>query len=192
MESVEKNNSEVAMEASEKPSFKTAMHRLIQQQIKLLEEHEKTQNQVSKNSSNQAVLCQLLHPDAKLPLKATLGSAGFDLHSVEDITIPPGKYKAVKTGIMFQCPPNYYGKISGRSGLAFKENIFVFEGTLDSDYQNEVSILMNNNSKTKPKSISVGDRIAQIVFIKIHDDICLQVTSSLKKSKREGFGSTGK
>lgn len=190
MESVEESFSE--MESNEKPSFKTAMQRLIQEQIDLLEEHTREMKQNTTNTSDHPILCKLLHPDARLPLKASPGSAGFDLYSVEDCILQPGKYKALKTGVMFQCPPNYYGKISGRSGLAFNENIFVFEGTLDSDYQNEISVLMKNDSKSKTKTICVGDKIAQIVFIKIHDDFCVQETSALKKSKRGGFGSTGK
>ena len=191
MENTKETISEIDVEENDRPTFKSAMQTLIQQQLNLLEEYDKAQKHSMQNIPSQPILCKLLHPNAKLPQKATPGSAGYDLHAVEETVLHPGKYKAVKTGIMIQCPPNYYGKISGRSGLAFNENIFVFEGTLDADYLKEISILLKNDSKST-KTIYMGDKIAQIVFIKIHEHFSLQESFLLKKSKRGGFGSTGK
>ena len=38
------------------------------------------------------------HPDARIPTQAA-GDVGFDLYSVEDITIPAGRVQKVKTGL---------------------------------------------------------------------------------------------
>lgn len=141
---------------------------------------------------NKPILVQLVSPQARIPLKATIGSAGFDLHAVEQITVQnDGKYHTVKTGIVLQIPSDFYGKISPRSGLAREKQIEVFEGTIDSDFRKEISVLLKNNSDF-PYEVAVGDRIAQILFIKIHSDFTLHESLTLDVSNRGGFGSTGK
>ena len=144
------------------------------------------------NASKGLITVQLLSSEATVPQKATCVSAGFDIFAAENVLIDnDGKYVSVKTGIMLKIPYPYYGKISCRSGLAVKNQVFAFEGTIDSDYQQELIILLRNVSDV-PYQISVGDRIAQIVFIRIHYQSEMLVSTTMKSSTRGGFGSTGK
>jgi len=135
---------------------------------------------------------KLITPFAQIPKKATNGSAGFDLYATERVTVHNnGKYHAIKTGVLLEIPPNYYGKISSRSGLAMRNQIVAFEGTIDSDYRGEIIVLLQNTSDSSYE-VNIGDRIAQIVIIKLHlgNTFCEAAVSH--KSNHGGFGSTGK
>lgn len=128
---------------------------------------------------------------AKIPQRQTTGSAGYDLHSVEDIAINPRGYAIVDTGISIELPPNTYGRIAPRSGLAAKNQIDVGAGVIDSDYTGVVKVILFNHSD-KRLVIKVGDRIAQLIIVRIETPFPVEV-DELNKTEREegGFGSTG-
>ena len=54
------------------------------------------------------------------PVYATPGSAGCDLISSVEITLPPGKWAAVSTGLYLEIPKGYVAQVCPRSGLALK------------------------------------------------------------------------
>jgi len=134
----------------------------------------------------------LLRVDAILPEKGTVDSAGFDLASVENLTLSPGARAWIPTGIMFQIPRHLYGQIMSRSGLAVM-GIDVAAGVIDPDYQGEIRVLLVNNSGAD-FSVHAGDRIAQIIFIRIlNQKRMYPVDHQPSRSSRgiSGFGSTG-
>jgi dUTP pyrophosphatase len=59
-----------------------------------------------------------LHPQAKLPKKATKGSAFFDIYSLQDISIVKGKFIMARTGLAFEIPEGYFVETRVRSSLA--------------------------------------------------------------------------
>lgn len=63
--------------------------------------------------------------DAFPPTKGSAKAAGYDLKSAEDCTIEAHGKGIVDTGIKVQLPPNCYGRIAPRSGLAAKNFIDV-------------------------------------------------------------------
>ncbi|MDR1316886.1 MAG: dUTP diphosphatase [Spirochaetales bacterium] len=130
---------------------------------------------------------------AALPLYASQSAAGADLKSSADITIQPGEYALVPTGIRLAIPQGMEAQVRPRSGLALKHGVTVLNapGTIDADYRGEIKVLLINHGK-KPFSISAGDRIAQIVFAKVYT-ARLFCTDVLPESVRGtgGFGSTG-
>ena len=91
------------------------------------------------------VECNLLTPDAKLPYRATPGSAGNDLYSAECCEIEPGSRKLISTGIALQIPKHTYGRIAPRSGLSFHHYLDICAGVIDSDYTGEIKVLLANN-----------------------------------------------
>ena len=128
---------------------------------------------------------------AQEPKMATSGSAGSDLSAPEDKKLKPHSVTPVSVHLQMEIPPGYYGRILPRSGLARHHFIDVGGGVIDSDFRGEVIVIMFNHSN-KPYEVTVGDRIAQIVF---H---CYEVPSfvrcdELSKTDRGlgGFGSTG-
>jgi dUTP pyrophosphatase len=83
--------------------------------------------------------------EAVLPVKATPGSAGYDLCSIENVVIPPNSKGKIRTGLSFMIPPNTYARIAPRSGLAWKNSINVGAGVVDEDYRGEVCVILFNH-----------------------------------------------
>lgn len=147
------------------------------------------------NPEDLLVLVTKCHKYASLPCKNSAGAAGFDLHADHDCMLAPKSWTRVSTGVRVRIPKNYYGKISSRSGLAFRSNIFAFEGTIDSDYTGEIIVLLKNDGNAMFK-ISKNDRIAQIIIVRIHQRNWMQIIQhgEFPPTKRGsgGFGSTGR
>ena len=60
------------------------------------------------------------HPDAVTPLQGSSHAAGYDFFRMHSCIIPPHNIALIDTGISAQFPPNTYGRIAARSGLAVK------------------------------------------------------------------------
>ena len=141
---------------------------------------------------------KLLNENARLPLKAHSGDAGFDLFSSDDMVILPNSRALIGTGVSVALPVSslknhiYYLRIAPRSGLAVKKGIDVFAGVVDSSYRGEIKISLFNSS-TEPFRIFVGDRIAQMIPTLVLDS-GIELVDSLDLTFRNnsGFGSSGK
>ena len=131
-----------------------------------------------------------------LPAKMTANSAGFDLAAAVDepVTLNPGAFALVPTGIAVAIPEGYEGQVRPRSGLAFKHGITVLNspGTIDADYRGEVKALLINLGSS-PFEVRRGDRIAQLV-IGISPRVAFELVETLPETLRGsgGFGHTGK
>jgi dUTP pyrophosphatase len=134
-----------------------------------------------------------LYPEAQIPTRATAKSAGYDLHSNEELYLHPGGRSIVSTGVAIDWPDRHMmpgrmleAQIRPRSGLAVKHGITVLNtpGTIDADYQLEVKVILANHS-AQGFAVRRGDRIAQLVFneVLVFDEILAQRVG--------GMGSTG-
>jgi dUTP pyrophosphatase len=135
-----------------------------------------------------------LTPTAKLPTKATSGSAGWDVYVDDFDTVGADEsYIAkVKTGLAIEIPDGYELQIRPRSGLSSKGVIAVL-GTIDSDYRGEICVLLDGSKIKNQVSIKKGDRIAQFIVHKLPDVEFLEVETLSDTSRgTNGFGSTGK
>jgi dUTP pyrophosphatase len=139
---------------------------------------------------------------ARLPARMTGGSAGFDLHASVDTVIPPalvvnGEFvevgrALVPTGLALEIPAGLVGRIGARSGLSVKHNLEVGAGWIDSDYRGEVCVELKNFS-SKPFHIAPGDRIAQLILLKVAEAGLVEVDELMDTDRGAGgFGSTGK
>ncbi len=151
-----------------------------------------TQN---KNKDTCVAEFQRTHPDAVLPTRAHgEGDSGWDLYSVEDVWLHPGKSLLISTGYNIALPPMWEGQVRPRSGLALKHGITVANsvGTVDSCYRGNLGVILINHSNM-PFHITKGTRIAQIVFMPIPPSSVVEVASfSYPDTTRVGgFGSTG-
>jgi dUTP pyrophosphatase len=130
-------------------------------------------------------------------------SAGFDIVANENEILAPGEVKAISTGLFIDPDFTYTAinlgqlptvslhpelQIRSRSGLVFKHTVFVMNapGTIDSDYRDEIKILLANFGK-KDFIIEHGERIAQGVFTYF-----TRSNIDVKNMSRSGgFGHTG-
>lgn len=131
--------------------------------------------------------------------KATSGSAGIDIRyadeSMERLVIRPKQTKLVHTGIYLDIPDGYYVELFIRSSLAKKREARLANsvGIIDSDYTEEVGVLIQNMSSVKDLVIEHGERIAQCILKKSVDYIPIRVYKKpADKGHGKGFGSTGR
>lgn len=138
-----------------------------------------------------------LRENAKIPFRATVGSAGMDLSACLDapVTIAPGELKKIPTGIAIGLPgPDTVGLIFARSGLAVKHGVTLSNsvGVIDSDYTGELIVGLCNVGN-EPYTIQPEERIAQLVVMPVLTPR-IAVVDELHQTARGtgGFGSTGK
>lgn len=121
------------------------------------------------------------------------GKGGLVQYDGEDFILHPGARALVPTGIFIELPEGYEAQIRPRSGLAFKYGITVLNtpGTIDADYRGEIGVILINHGNV-PFKISNGDRIAQMVFLKVEKPK-LVLVDELEDTERGdgGFGHTG-
>ena len=133
-----------------------------------------------------------------IPFYVTEGSGAMDvaafLPSLKSITIPPNAIWVVPTGLHFRLPPWTGLRVQPRSGLSLKKiRLANAPGLLDSDYVEELGILLHNMSD-QPFVVNDGDRVAQIMLEHIERIQFSEVKSkeALGTTERKGgFGHTG-
>lgn len=135
--------------------------------------------------------------DFENPSYATADSAGFDLRAniESNIVIKPLERVLVKTGIFMEIPKGCVGYVCTRSGMAIKKGLSVLNapGVIDSDYRNEVGVILINLSNEDIEIIP-GDRIAQMI-ISQYEKVNFEFINDEKEfsitERTGGFGSTG-
>ena len=132
----------------------------------------------------------LLNKNAKLPVKADSGCAGYDIFSSESFILYAGKRQLVSTGISTEFSKDFYLRVAPRSGMSVK-GIDVGAGVIDSSYRGEIKVLLINNSDIN-QQFKTGDKIAQVILERCSNTIILE-TDILSETERGygGFGSTG-
>lgn len=135
----------------------------------------------------------MLDEGAKMPVRSTGGSAGYDLSAKEDSRIKPGHTGAVDTGVYIAIPRGWVGLVLERSslhkiGLGLANKV----GVIDSDYRGPI-VLMLHNYSPDDALISHGQRLAQLVIVPFADPDLIEV-GNLDETERGdgGFGSTGR
>lgn len=138
-----------------------------------------------------------LRENAKIPKRATNGSAGMDLYACidEPITLAPGQLAVVPTGIAIALPENSCAAfLYARSGLGVKHGICLSNGVgvIDSDYRGEICAGLCNVSD-KPYTIEPDERVCQMVIAPVLTPDVVEVSELDNTDRGEGgFGSTGK
>lgn len=132
--------------------------------------------------------------DLPLPEPQTAGAAGYDLRAAvtTTVTLQPGRARLVPTGLRLAIPPGYEAQVRPRSGLAVKAQIGVLNspGTIDSDYRGEVQVLLFNFGEDA-FDIARGDRIAQLIFARVHQPRLEPRELDATARGAGGFGHTG-
>ena len=138
-----------------------------------------------------------LRESAKLPFRATEGSAGMDLYACIDspVTLGAGEKAVIPTGIAIELPSAELAAfVFARSGLAIKHGIGLLNGVgvIDSDYRGEICVgVINQLAETY--TIAPDVRIAQLVIMPVSLINPVEAQSLDDTARGEGgFGSTGK
>lgn len=144
-------------------------------------------------------LAKELHQEIGVPKYAYPGDAGFDLPIVlsrEDMKngsqiIWPHERSILYTGMIFEFPIGYHGRIIHRSSCEKNYRLRVIEGTID-DYRGQVLIQVANQNSCQVV-VRHGNRLAQMVILP-NSGFDIEYSEELRPSKRSarGFGSSGK
>ena len=127
---------------------------------------------------------QKLTERAITPHTATPGSVGYDLFTPYDFEIQPQERKIIFTDLAVSAPEGYYVQLMSKSGLTIE--LEVKAGVIDPDFMGNLGVVLKNNSN-KYFKCTVGDPIAQLLFIKIATPTLVQVPV-LAKTQHGGHG----
>lgn len=127
-----------------------------------------------------------------IPTKGHTTDAGYDIYSPVDLVIEGHDFShRIDLGVGFEIPEGYVGIISERSSQG-KVGVTTAGNVVDHGYTGNVHVTLINHQDT-PVQINRGDRICQLLVIKIAMED-LEVVDSFEETERgEGaHGSTGK
>jgi len=138
-----------------------------------------------------------LDADLPVPGYAREGDAGADLIARAEAVLPRrGGRAAVPTGVAVAIPPGYAGLVLPRSGLAARHGVTCLNapGLVDSGFRGELRVLLVNHDPEHDYRVNRGDRIAQLVVVRVEQAAFEPVAEGdLGESERGrgGFGHTG-
>lgn len=139
----------------------------------------------------------MIAPEGLMPVRATNGSAGYDIFCPDDIDITPGKWQVIDTGVRLDGTERllldgipveqWYMKIVPKSGLGFKcmTRLANTEGVVDRDYRDTIKVKITSE---KPLHLNKGDKFVQAIF---EPYLILLGEEKPGKERTGGFGSTG-
>ena len=139
---------------------------------------------------------KIIHEDAVEPRYNYPSDSGFDLHSVEEMIIPPLSRALAPTGLCFKIKDGYEIQVRPKSGLAWNDGLTVLNtpGTVDSGYNGEIKVILYNSTQNSMK-IRKGQKVAQACVCPVANGrwINLSKVNELDETDRgdNGFGSTG-
>ena len=138
-----------------------------------------------------------IDPGASLPTRATEGSFGYDLSTLDTTTIGPRETTIIKTGIKLAADlpcekeDGVAMLILPRSSLPLKYGLMLpnSPGLIDADYGGEIGVIVHN-LRDESVTLEAGTKIAQAVFAKLWLPSVVEGTNHTPRP-RGGFGSTG-
>jgi dUTP pyrophosphatase len=160
---------------------------------------------------------KLLHPAARLPTVTYGGSdLGYDLYSIEDVTLEPGIPVKVRTGIAVEAGTGIGFVLGDRSSMASK-GVTYAGGRIDAGYRGEILVCLINVNQPhfslrsirdekgklndvllEKTDVSVhlkkGDKIIQMSpFAAMTNDEVVEVDElGVSERAARGFGSSGR
>lgn len=136
-----------------------------------------------------------LDPDLAVPAYAREGDAGADLVARDDVELAPAGGRArVSTGVSVAIPAGYAGFVLPRSGLALRHGVTCLNtpGLIDAGYRGELQVLLVNTDPREPFLVQRGERIAQLVIMKVEHAVFTTVDEHDETHRGAGgWGHTG-
>jgi dUTP pyrophosphatase len=154
------------------------------------------EDEMKRYESRISINYSLSSEDSVSPSYAYPTDSGFDLHSIEEVTMSPFGRSLVSTGLFIDIPEHYEIQVRSKSGLSLKQGLMVLNspGTVDQGYTGEIKVILFNTNNHEVV-IKKGQKIAQAVVSPV---LCGKWISWEQKDKIEdkdrsdnGFGSTG-
>jgi len=128
---------------------------------------------------------------ARLPRKATPGSAAFDLYDLDDHLIPSHSRLLIPTGSSFWTPTYVYEWIMSGSGLSNEHPLHVAAKVIDSDFKRTPKASFHNRSSLIYQIIPERAMV-RVLFCPLCQPLVARVDYSSETSRvPDRFGDTG-
>ena len=138
---------------------------------------------------------EALYDNIRIPVRATAGSAGYDIVTPVSFVLAPGESVRIPTGLRIKMQPGWMLLILPKSGLGsrFRLQLDNTMGLIDGDYYNasnegHIMVPVTNDSKSgKVLELPAGKAFVQAVLVPYgitYDD-------AAEGERTGGFGSTG-
>ena len=138
---------------------------------------------------------KLLSDKAKLPVKGTPDSAGYDLTAASVFWDRSNNIISYGFGIALEIPKGYVGLVFPRSSIAKKSlTLTNCVGVIDSNYRGEIlAKFKNTTGDSVPAVYPIGAKIAQLIIMP-YPIVNLIESDELSSTERGegGFGSSDK
>lgn len=135
---------------------------------------------------------------ATRPRRATPGSFGYDLATLDEETIAGRQTRVLPCGFQLarDLPTSRTDGLAmlvlPRSSLPLKYGLILpnARGLIDADYAGPIGIIVHN-LRDEPVTLAAGTRIAQAVFARLELPDIIEMEDDDPTRTRQGFGSTG-
>lgn len=127
--------------------------------------------------------CKRYSSNAHIPKRAYSDCAGYDLWVTETKVLKPCSRELIRFDLFMVIPKMYYGRIVRHSALANTCGIVGHNGTIDSDNQEKVCVVLFNlsNGEYVVKTCNcIAESIIECCFMSKF----VKVTESLKEGRR--------
>lgn len=133
---------------------------------------------------------------AVIPRRAYTMDAGLDLVAIETKYMEHDGILQYRTGLAIEIPEGYCGLLIPRSSIYKTRNWLVNSvGVLDAGYHGEILLNFDFRITDRPKQkvYKAGDRVAQLLILRLPEVEIVEVSSFKTKTDRgeAGFGSSG-
>lgn len=142
---------------------------------------------------NHTIQFQLLHPESRLPTRATDGSAGLDLYC-HDYKPYGDRMLEYFTGVAVAIPEGYVGLVFPRSSISGTNmRLANCVGVIDADFRGEIRLRFDVlNYPDSAIDYDVGDKIGQLLIVPSPQFSPVAVDKLPATGRGDGgFGSTG-
>jgi dUTP pyrophosphatase len=130
---------------------------------------------------------------ARMPTRATDGSACLDIYAADEVTVHAGESVPVRTGLQVQIDPGWCMLLFSRSGHGIRHGIRLANsvGVIDGDYRGEIIVGLRNDTWIR-FDVKPGDRIAQALLVPVHEVELIEADQLSETVRGDGgLGSTG-
>jgi dUTP pyrophosphatase len=135
-----------------------------------------------------------LDEELPAPSYAREGDAGADLIATAEVLLPcRGGRAVVPTGVAVAIPAGFAGLVVPRSGLAARHGLTCLNapGLIDSGFRGELKVILINHDPEHDYTVSRGDRVAQLVLVKVEQATFELVGEGGLEGSERGTGGLG-
>lgn len=90
----------------------------------------------------------------------------YKLYSIENISIPPGSYRLLRTGLIFDVPAGFIAQLSTPENLVM-DGIFSSPTNIGPEKSDEITIVLHNGHPQSTFNIKEGDCIANMCLLSV-------------------------